>query len=335
MKASIIGTGFGSRTVATVYRRAGIECEVVSPRDAEAVKRACAAPVDLVSIHSPPFLHKEHVLLAVENGRNVVCDKPFGRCAAEAREMLAAAEAAGVIHLLNYEFRQQFIRRKAKELIEQGAIGTPLHIEWSSMMAGSRSPLKPFGWEFDRELGGGWIGTFGSHAIDAMRWWFGEIETVGGVCRTEIPVRPDKNGVERVCTAEDAFVATFTFESGATATLDTAYTSAANRPYRIEIFGSEGVLSMNFDTLLELFHIDGRHEAFPREMPADHDPSKTPQTWSASLQDGIHGALLPWAEMLRDAIREGRQIAPSFRDGVASAEVMDKLRANAVWTRPS
>ncbi len=191
MKAGIIGTGFGSRVVAKMYQKVGIESDIVSPRDAEGVKRLCASDVDFVSIHSPPFLHREHVLLAVGHGRNVVCDKPFGRSAPEAREMLVAAEAAGVLHFLNFEFRHEPVRVQAKKLIAEGAIGTPYHVQWNAMMGGSRSPIKPYGWLFDRASGGGWLGAFGSHAIDAFRWWIGEIDSVSGVLRTDITRRPD------------------------------------------------------------------------------------------------------------------------------------------------
>jgi predicted dehydrogenase len=317
MKASIIGTGFGSRVVAMVYRRVGVEVEVVSPRDPDAVRRACAAPVDFVSIHSPPFLHREHVMLALEHGRNVVIDKPFGRSAAEAQAMTEAAEAAGVIHLLNFEFRHEPVRVQAKALIEEGAIGAPTHVQWSAPMLGSRQPLKPYGWLFDRAQGGGWIGAFGSHAIDALRWWMGEITHVSGVCRTEILERPDAQGLMHRCTAEDGFTAAFTFEGGATACLDTSFTSPVARPYNIEIFGTDGVLAMNFGTELKLIRTDKADREF-RYGPWEGD---------------MHlPAFQPWAEALCEAIRSGRQITPSFRDGLAAAKVMDNLRANAVWT---
>jgi predicted dehydrogenase len=319
VKASIIGTGFGSRVVAMVYGKVGVEVEVVSPRDAEAVRRACAAPVDFVSIHSPPFLHRDHVMLALEHGKNVVCDKPFGRSAAEAREMLAAAEAAGVVHMLNFEFRHEPVRVQAKALMDEGAIGTPTHVQWSAPMLGGRQPLKPYSWLFDRDLGGGWIGAFGSHAFDALRWWMGEITEVTGVCRTEMPMRPDAEGVMRRCTAEDGFTAAFTFESGATACLDTCFTSPVARPYSIEIFGTEGVLSMNFGTELKLTRTD----------KADREFTYGP--WEGDMH---LPAFKPFAETVREAMRERRQVTPSFRDGVAAAEAMDRLRKNAVWTSP-
>lgn len=315
MKAALIGTGFGARVVAPIYRKLDIEVELVSPRDDAAIARACAA-ADFVSIHSPPFLHKKHVLIALEHRRPVLCDKPFGLDAAEARDMLAAAEAANVPNFLNFEFRQEEIRKKAKELIGQGAIGAIRHIQCVAMMSYSRQPLMRYRWLWNRELGGGWVGAFGSHLIDALRWWAGEIETATGICRTEIPYRPDADGNMQFCTAEDSFTACFTFASGATAVIDAGYAAAVTRPYSIEIFGTEGVLAMDQATKLELKRTDKQDQHFevPPYAGDPHEP-----------------ALLPWATLIRDAVRERRQIDPSFRDGLACAEVMEKLRANAAW----
>jgi predicted dehydrogenase len=319
MKASIIGTGFGSRVVAGIYRQVGIEVDIVSPRDAEEVKRACAEPVDFVSIHSPPFMHREHVFLALENGHHVLCDKPFGRNAGEAREMLDAAEAAGVVHLLNFEFRQEAQRKQAKALIDDGAIGEVHHVRWSAFLSGSRVPLRRYGWLFNKELGGGWIGAFGSHAIDAMRWLVGEIETASGTCRTELPLRPDKDGVAHTCTAEDSFSACFTFANGATAVLDTAFAAAVTRMPVIEIFGADGAVILTGSNKLELKRADKADQGF--DYPA----------WQG---DPHEPALINWANLIKQAVSERRQITPSFREGLACAEVMDKLRDNAVWLTP-
>jgi len=320
MKASIIGTGFGQRVAAEIYRKTGIEVvDIASPRDEAAVKRACAAPVDFVSIHSPPFMHRDHVMLALENGRDIVCDKPFGKSAAEAREMLDAAEAAGVIHLLNFEFRQEEQRKQAKALIDDGAIGEIHHVAWNAFISGSRVPLRRYGWLWNRELGGGWIGAFGSHAIDAMRWLVGEIETASGTCRTELPYRPDANGVDQLCTAEDAFTACFTFANGATATLDTSFAASVTRMPVIQIFGSEGALILTGSNKLELKRTDKADQDFdfPVWQGDQHEP-----------------AFSNWSYLIQEAIRERKQIAPSFRDGYACAVVMDKLRDNAVWLTP-
>lgn len=316
MRAIVIGTGFGQRVAAPMYEQAGIEVEVVSPRDEAGVRQACAADVDFISVHSPPFMHREHVLMAIDNGRNVVCDKPFGRNAADAKEMLDAAESAGIIHLLNFEFRQEAIRRQARKLIDEGAIGPIKHLTCSAIMSASRMPLRNYGWLWNRELGGGWIGAFGSHIIDMFRVWAGEIETATGVCRNEIAIRPDKDGQPQLCTGEDAFSASLTFKSGATGMIDTAYAATISRPYVIEIFGDDGALLLDHGTRLELRRLDGEDQFF--DFPPWHGDTHEP-------------GMSAWAELVRNAITERRQIEPSFRDGLACAVVMDQIRENAVW----
>lgn len=315
MKAAVIGTGFGARVVAPIYEKAGIEVEIVSPRDEAGIRAACASPVDFVSVHSPPFLHRDHVLTALGGGKDVVCDKPFGRSAAEAREMLDAAEAAGAIHLINFEFRHEGVRKKAKELIEQGTIGKVKHLQCYAMMSASRLPLRQYGWLWNRELGGGWVGAFGSHIIDAFRWWAGDIETATGVLRNELPYRPDSEGKQQLCTGEDAFTACFTFKSGATGLIETAYAASVSRPWTMEVFGDDGAIRISGSSLVELTRPDGDDQRFEFPPPQGdiHEPGMT-----------------AWTAQIIESIRDRRQIEPSFREGLACAEVMDKLRANAV-----
>ena len=80
MHVGLIGTGFGGRVVAGAFEATGCEVtDVVTARDAAGIAALCRSELDLVSIHSPPFLHREHVAMALEAGRAVLCDKPFGR----------------------------------------------------------------------------------------------------------------------------------------------------------------------------------------------------------------------------------------------------------------
>ena len=69
MKVGIIGTGFGRRVVAPVFSAtAGCEvADVVSARDDDAIRALVTrGDVELVSVHSPPFLHAPHVRAALE-----------------------------------------------------------------------------------------------------------------------------------------------------------------------------------------------------------------------------------------------------------------------------
>ena len=312
MRVVVVGAGFGARVVAGVFRDEGMDVDVVSPRDPSAVRAAIAAPVDLVSVHSPPFLHTEHVGWALEHGRAVLCDKPFGRSADEARAMFTAAESAGVVHLLNFEFRQDPTRVALRQVVVGGRIGDPVHIHWTAFNSGSRRPLRHHGWLFDRDAGGGWIGAFGSHVIDTVRWMVGEISHATATRRIDIPERPDADGAMRRCTAEDAFTAQLSMAVGATAVIDTAFAAPVNVMPRITVFGTEGVAELVGATEL--------HVRRAGEPP-------TVQTFAPFDGDPHLPAMRPWAKLVREAVESRRQIAPSFADGVACARVMDLLRA--------
>jgi predicted dehydrogenase len=314
VRVGIVGTGFGARVVAPTLSGAGLDVvDVVSPRDDAAVAALCTrADIDLVSVHSPPFLHATHVQWALDAGHAVLCDKPFGRSAEEAAGMVAAADQAGALNLLNFEFRHEPARVRVKEMLDGGAIGTPEHLQWSALTSGSRVPLRRHGWLFDRSLGGGWLGAWGSHAIDAVRWLLGEVTAAGAANRVTIAERPDRDGVMRACDAEDAFTGWMTVEGGATVGIDTSFATTVTLPTHIAICGSEGTIDITNDHRIVLRRADGTKDEI--ELP--------PRTG-----DPHAGALGAWAHVVARAVGDGEQVAPSFADGLACRRVLDAMSA--------
>ena len=313
MRVGIIGTGFGGRVVAGAFRAGGCEVvDVVTARDPDAVRALCRSDVDLVSVHSPPFLHRQHVAMALEAGRAVLCDKPFGRSLGEAEAMAGQADEAGVVNMVNFEFRHQPARQAMHALVASGAIGRPQHLAYTAFTSGSRVPLRPWGWLFDRSLGGGWIGAFGSHAIDLVRWLLGEVGSAGAATWVTITERPDGTGKPVRCDAEDAFTGWMALESGATATVDSSFTAGVTTPARITVTGTEGTLENVGDVRVVL----RRQGEEPRNLEFDR-----------AAGDGHHEAMVAWAGVIRDAITGGVQTTPSFADGVACMKVMEQWRA--------
>src|SRR5206468_3027802 len=140
LRVGIVGTGFGARVQVPGFRAAGYEVTAICSAHAErarAVAEQAGIPaavatvsdlverddVDVVSVTSPPTLHREHTLAALAAGKHVICEKPMARDSREAREMLAAAERAGVVHAIDHEFRYTPARSKVKELLEARAAG--------------------------------------------------------------------------------------------------------------------------------------------------------------------------------------------------------------------
>ena len=110
MKIGTIGSGFIVRTILSkVAVTEGIECAAVYSRTYETgrkladdfgvdkvytdIEALCSDPeLDFIYIASPNSLHYTHVKIALENGKNVLCEKPFVPTGEEARELIALAK---------------------------------------------------------------------------------------------------------------------------------------------------------------------------------------------------------------------------------------------------
>jgi predicted dehydrogenase len=179
--------------------------------------------------------------------------------------------------------------------------------------AGFRVPLRPYGWLFDAERGGGWIGAWGSHVIDFLRWTFGDLVDASARLRTDITERPDADGNLHQCTAEDGFTALLSTATGASVTIDTSFVAVKNSPPRVVVLGSEGTRESIADGRITRRDAEGTQEVFTFDPPRE-DPHLVP--------------MRAWAEVVRDAVRAGQVPVgePTFADGVACAQVMDALR---------
>src|SRR5690348_5382791 len=83
--------------------------------------------IGLVDVATPGDTHKDVVLAALAAGKHVLCEKPLANSLDEAREMLAAANKAGVVAMVNFNYRRVPAVTFAKQLIESGAIGRIRH----------------------------------------------------------------------------------------------------------------------------------------------------------------------------------------------------------------
>jgi predicted dehydrogenase len=320
MNVGVIGAGFGRRVVAPVFAEtAGCNVvDVVSARaDAEIAALIARPDVDLVSVHSPPFLHAPHVRAALAGGKAVLCDKPFALDADEAAELEAEAAAAGVVALCNFEFRYAAARGMLRDLLADGTIGALEHIQWTHISSGTRVPLRPWGWLFDRALGGGWIGGWASHAVDSLRHTFAtEIVDVSARLRIDVAERPDGDGVFHACTAEDGLTAALELENGATVAIDSGFAAVATVAPRLTVFGSNAIVDVVADERITIRHREAAAETI------DVEPE-------ARAADRHLAPMRRFAEVVRDAVETGEvpAHAPTFADGRACDAVLDELRA--------
>lgn len=316
MRVGVIGTGFGRRVVAAAFSGVG-GCEVVdvvSPRQPAAVAELCRRrDVDLVSVHSPPALHLQHVRLAVEAGHHVLCDKPFGLCAEEAAAMRDMAAAAGVVHLANFENRWDAARRSVHDAVTEGAVGAPEHLAYSWLVPYWRVPARPHGWLFDAAAGGGWLRAMGSHLIDFVAWTLGEVTAVSGHVRTVVAQRLDPSGGLRPCTADDGFTLALRTATDAGAVIDTTAAASVARPASLVVLGADGAVTETAAGVV-LHRSDGDRRLLGPSAPGDP----------------LLAAMAAYAPVVRDAVhdRQAPAGAPTLDDAVACSLVMDRVAAN-------
>jgi predicted dehydrogenase len=276
--------------------------------------------LDLVSIVTPPYLHHEMTLAALERGCHVLCEKPFALNLAQAREMLAAARQAGVVHAVDHEFRYLPARLKMKELVESGYLGELLTVRISAQSDMLLDPqARPWTWWHDREKGGGILGALGSHLIDTLRWWFGEIVELAAQLDTYVKRRPLSDGGEwREVTADDLVAALLRLANGAQASFLVSGL-ARGAGSRMEAHGTAGTLIIDEATLLG---VQGRGAPQPIELPA-----------LPRLNQGDDFRIAPFLSFLERFLPqlrgEGEAAVASFEEGVAVQAVMDAMHESS------
>lgn len=337
LRVGVIGVGFGAAVhipalmelpeteVITVCARRteraiGAAAKFNIPLVTTDFRELLAEPsVEAVVIAAPPFLHHAMSIAAFEAGKHVLLEKPMARSLAEARDMAKMADSAGVVAMVNHEYRFHPVRARIKELLDQGYIGTPQAISLTAYTSTLSDPYThPFGWMAQAEKGGGMLAAVGSHHVDALRWWYGDITGVAGATATMVPRRlmPDGSGMAKV-DADDNFAFLVRFASGALGTVQVSATSGVDSGEEIILSGSEGMLIAQGDQ--GLFGAR-RGEAGMTEIDV-------PNTLPEGAYDEEQPLIAPTKLLIRrwvEAIREGTPSpSPSFADGVKVQEILE------------
>ena len=339
--AVVVGTGFGARVHVPALRSAGFDVIALVGRDLERTKRRADrvgvpnssaslagafafGPVDAVTIAAPPFAHAALAVEACNQGRHVICEKPFALDCVEAEAMVVAARRAGVTALVGHEFRWAPDRALAARAIADGLIGEPRMatlVQYVPLVADPDARVPD--WWFDAERGGGWLGASGSHLVDQVRTWFGEVDHVSAT----LPTVARRDG------AEDSFAIRMTMRGGAEVVVQ--QTAASWTPGVVGVAvvaGTDGTLELAADGVWLSDRSGRRALPVPDDLalPSAPGASDDPRHRYTHLELGPYTRL---CEALRAGI-EGRHESgpvpvPTFADGLACMRVLDAIRASA------
>ncbi len=291
----------------------------------ETVKRD---DVDLICITTPPVFHREMTLLALENNKHVLCEKPMAMNAAEAKEMTDFAAGKNVLALIDHELRFLNGRRKAREILQSGEIGKIRHAKYNFRAPHRGSPDSPWNWWSDIDAGGGALGAIGSHVFDSLRWFTNaEIAQIFCQLQTHVKERRDaKSGAVKKVTTDDEASLILRFADGefcedATANIALSMVEYPAYQNRIEFFGTKGAIRVEFDGETFIGKTDGENW---RKVEIDLN-----EAVEGAKNSGWNNGFLAFATEIVNAIKAGKttvENAATFADGLQVQILMDAAR---------
>lgn len=288
----LIGTGFMGRAHAYAYRAAPavfpdiprVRLRGVADADAAAAARFATQygfetstgdwrslledpAIHIISVTTPNILHKEMAIAAARAGKHVHCEKPLAPSAGEAREMMEAAEAAGVRTQVGYNYIKNPALKLAREMIAAGELGEITGFRGIHAEDYMANPDGPFSWRLDASGGPGVIADLGSHIIGMARFLLGPMTEVAADVETIVKSRPKAPGsAERVkVEVDDIARMMLRFARGCGGTIEANWVATGRKmQLDFEVYGSKGGLVFTQERFNEL-HLY-RAGGTPREL---------------------------------------------------------------------
>lgn len=348
IKIGIIGTGVGIRTYLKGFRCYEDECEVYAiagsslerskmfseeykiPIACSDYKELCNLDeLDLICITAPNKYHKEMLLYAISQNKNIICEKPMVNTEKEAKEIYEIVKNYDKLLIIDHQLRFNPYIKKIKELITNGTLGKIYNVSLNQQGTGFANKEASLSWSFDSLEGGGVRLAMASHFTDLIQFWF---DTRDIVCVTASmnPItkeRLDKNNNVKnvdVSTTCDAFIK---LKDELTVHYSINAGSYIGSRFDIKIFGDKGELIFSLEDKLKLYlrsDIGKKIEVVPDEAFQDEKENKV------SIFSGSFRYLAP---QIINSIKSGDlnilKEASKPKDSIYCLKILDAIKESA------
>lgn len=246
---AIHGAGWvAAEYLKAVKQNAHAEVRVVSSRRAESARARLAEAsieadvetdlekvlrrpdVDVVAICTPNERHPEETIAAAQAGKHVIIEKPVAMDVASLHRMRDAVRAAGVKTVVGFVLRWHPLFRTVKALVQDGALGAVFLAE-----TGYYSQIGPwytgFEWARTRAQGGSNLLFAGCHAVDALRWFAGDVAEVSAF---------ETRGHDAAWEYAPTIAATMKLASGGVAVLTSSFEVPMPYTFPVQLHGTKG-----------------------------------------------------------------------------------------------
>lgn len=294
--------------------------------------------IDVIDICTPNICHYDEVKAALAHKKHVLCEKPLGISRAQAEELAALAEKAGVVHGVVFNNRHLPAAMRAAAFVKEGKLGRVVSFRSTYLHSSSTDPNRVRGWKQDADIcGGGVLFDLGSHAIDLLSFVLGDapenrISAVRGLSQIVYPERVGPDGKPWKTNADEAFYITARLAGGACGTVEASkVTVGANDDFTLAVYGTKGALKFDLMNPNYLYVYDSDRPSTPYggergfttvECVGRYD---SPEAVFPGMRAPIGWARGHIHSMYRylSAVADGTPFSPSFADGAYVNRVME------------
>ena len=327
----MLGTGFIAGFRTQVYHRLqGVHVVSVLGRDPDRTRKFAEAngiefaatafeevlkgpDFDAVDLCLPNHLHLDAALQAARAGKHILCEKPLGRTAEEAKAMLEAAESAGVFHCYGENLLFTPDMQEIISVVERGVIGKPL---WMRGREGHFGPHSP--WFYEKKFsGGGALLDMGCHLIGA----FNILSK-----RKAVAVFAHAPTLHHRTDCEDNALALIRYGENQMGQVEASWTQKGGMAVVLEVWGDEGMVTYDRSGLsqpIKVFSSRQTDRYFSEKV--EHKQGWLFPTVQEYWRYGYYDEIRHFV----DCLKEGRTPMLTFRDGWEVNRIIDQAYASS------
>lgn len=288
--------------------------------------------VEAVVIASPQDSHRAIAEAAFALGKPVLCEKPLADTLENARAMVAAAEAAGVVNMTGFNYVRTPATQFVRKMLQEGRIGDVNWVRIEHTEDFLADPQMPYNWRCEGKANGN-MGDLAPHPINAALALMGPIRSI--MAEIECVYRDRPGGT---VTNDDHAQIMCRFANGAMGHIYSSRVATGRKMgYVYEIFGSKGAIRFDQEdqNAVWLYLAEGPEETrgFRKILTGPAHPDYLPFCQGPGHGTGYQDQIIIEARDFLEAIADGQSRWPSFRDGLQVAEIVEAAHRSSAERR--
>jgi predicted dehydrogenase len=273
--------------------------------------------IDAVSIAVPPSEQPQIAMEAFARRKAVLCEKPLSSDLRSAEELLESSISAGTPNMVDFEFPEIELWKKARHLVRNGEIGPLRHItvNWNVETFANKTGLKS--WKTDIDKGGGALNTFVSHVFYYLEWFGGPLKGLQARIH-KIPGDSRSGDSLNMISAE--------FTSGVPCSIVVSTHSFMGKGHQVTFFGDEGTLVLDNPTR---DYISGFRMLITKRGTDDFTPVSSDDDTHNISTDGRIGAVSGIVHRFIEWISGSSPCKPDLADGFRVQTLIEACRLSS------